>query len=213
MLSTAFGALLALQVGVSVNVQAEPADPSEGDSVRVELDSATLAGAYLDPGARELVRRARERRDGIDRSILSYRTLARERISVGISALRRERLLYRRESASRIHWRRDGPVHIQALGARDVIPFVSSEASVPRALQSSLTRLAFDPVNSMTSFAIGESDFFHHPLAAGSEADYRFASGDTTRIRLPDDREVTLIELRRSEEHTSELQSRGHLVC
>lgn len=196
MLSTTLGALLALQVGVTVNVHIEPGDRSEGDSVRVEVDSATLASAYLDAGARELVRLARERRDGADRSILAYRTLARELISVGVSALRRERLLFRHESASRIHWRRDGPIDIQALGAREVIPFVSSEVNVPRALERSLPRLAFDPTNSMTSLAVSDSDFIRHPLAPGSEADYRFGSGDTTRIQLPEGHQVTLIELR-----------------
>ena len=38
--------------------------------------------------------------------------------------------------------------------------------------------------------AEGEDAFVRHPFEEGSEADYRFSTGDTTRIRLPDGREA-----------------------
>lgn len=192
MLTSTLAALLALQVGVSVEFRTSP---GEQDSAGVELDSATIAGAYADPAARELVRLARERHEEVDLSIRSYQTLAKERISVGISALRRERLLFRRESASRIHWRRHAAVRIEALGARDVVPIAGSGPDVPEALDRYLPHLAFDPAEPMFEAGLGGSDFMRYPLAPGSEADYRFASGDTSRIRLPDGREVRLLEL------------------
>ena len=63
------------------------------------------SSAYLDAQARRLVAAARERRETIDRSITAYRTRMRERIGVGIRALRRDRMLYRREIALLIDWR------------------------------------------------------------------------------------------------------------
>lgn len=195
MLVAAFGVVLALQVNVTVEIDVDgPAERERAVEV-VELDSATLASAYLDPGARELVRRARQRREGVDRSIRAYRALARERVTIGINALRRERLLYRRESAARIDWRRHGPLRVEALGAREVIPLVIADPGIPTALESYLPHLAFDPAEPLVEFGFDEDDYFRHPLAAGAEADYRYATGDTTRIRLPDGREVQLIQL------------------
>ncbi|MGH7675281.1 MAG: hypothetical protein ACREMV_08415, partial [Gemmatimonadales bacterium] len=63
--------------------------------------------AYLDPAARELVARARARRETMDRSITGYDVMVTERMAVGIRALRRDRTLYRRELAVRVGWRRD----------------------------------------------------------------------------------------------------------
>ena len=73
------------------------------------------SAAYLDAGARRLVAAARTRRETIDRSITAYRTRMRERIGVGIRALRRDRMLYRREIALRIDWRRDSVAEIDPM--------------------------------------------------------------------------------------------------
>src|SRR5213083_1066725 len=80
------------------------------------------SGAYLDAEARRLVAAARTRRETIDRSITGYRTTMRERIGVGIRALRRDRMLYRRELALHIDWRRDSVTRIDVVGARQSIP-------------------------------------------------------------------------------------------
>lgn len=187
---------------------------SAGQLPREPVDSATLATAYADPGARELVRRARIRQDSTDRSILAYRALARQRVSVGLSTFRRERLLFRRESAARIHWRRYGPLEIDLLGAREVIPPASAEVRVPAGLESTIPHFLFDP--SENRFLPGsdpnyERDGLRHPLAPGSEADYRFASGDTTVIALPDGREVRLFELRLTPRRADPLLVSGSL--
>src|SRR5690606_6636846 len=94
-------------------------------------DSATLASAYLDAGARELVRLARERRRTVDRSIEAYETTATELVSIGLRAVRRDRTLWKREVASRIAWERDGPIRIEALGAREVVPILVPDVQVP----------------------------------------------------------------------------------
>src|SRR5690606_34577168 len=66
-------------------------------------------------------------------------------------------------------------------------------------LERSIPYFLFDP--SDNRFLPGsdpeyDRDGLRHPLAPGSEAHYRFESGDTTLITLPDGRSVRLLELR-----------------
>ena len=156
-------------------------------------DSAT---AYLDPGAQGLVARARARRLLVDRSIRAYEATARERIAVGLRALRRDRMVYRRELAVHISWRRDTVGEIRVLGAREAIPVAMRREQIPEDLASDAPDLAFDPANDQVRYARGDSGSARHPLAPGSEADYRFASGDTTDITFPDGRSLRVFELR-----------------
>src|SRR5690606_9841154 len=58
-----------------------------------------------------------------------------------------------------------------------------------------LLTLAFDPGDPQMLLRV-DTTAIRHPLAEGGEAHYRFASGDTTVIRLPDGRTVRLRELR-----------------
>ena len=163
---------------------------------RLLPDSATLASAYLDANARELVRLARERRRTVDRSIEAYETTAHERVSIGLRLVRRDRTVWEREVASRIAWERDGPIRIEALGAREVVPIASTDIQVPDDLDQYLPRLAFDPADPYLLTGWDDaSDEIPHPLAPGSEVDYRFRTGDTTVIRLPDGRQVRLLEV------------------
>jgi hypothetical protein len=150
--------------------------------------------AFLDPAARQLVERARAHRERVDRSITRYTTRATERISLGLSALRRERLFFRRETATSIDWQRDGVLRIHVDGARQVIPPVLRGVHVPHDVRD-VTHHAFDPADDRLFLGMMDSSFVHHPLAAGSEARYRFRSGDTTAIRLQDGRSVRLIAL------------------
>jgi len=160
-----------------------------------ELHGAVAqADAYLDVWASELVERGRERRTRVDQSIDRYTTRVEERISAGLRTLGRERLIYRRETVGDVDWRRDGTVRIEMLGAREVIPPVLSRAQIPEELDSFMPRLAFDPAESDV-FIRFDTTFLRHPLAPGSEEHYRFRSGDTATIRLPDGRTVRLFEL------------------
>jgi hypothetical protein len=153
-----------------------------------------LRSAYLDDEAREMVRLARIRRAMVDRRIEAYESTVVERISADLGVRTGERLLYRRETASRVHWTAD-TVRIEVLGAREVIPTVSARVQVPAALSRSMPSAAFDPVDSEMLLRLENTDL-RHPLAAGGEAHYRFAAGDSTVIRLPDGRPVRLRELR-----------------
>ena len=152
--------------------------------------------AYLDPGARDLVARARARRLLVDRSIRAYDVTVRERIAVGLRALRRDRMVYRRELALHVSWRRDTVGEIRVLGAREAIPIALRHEQIPEDLAADAPDLAFDPANDRVRYARGDSGDVRHPLAVGSEADYRFASGDTTDISFPDGRTLRVYELK-----------------
>src|SRR5712691_3211256 len=173
------------------------------------------SAAYLDPGASRLVAAARTRRETIDRSITAYRTRMRERIGVGIRALRRDRMLYRREIVLQIDWRRDGVSQINVIGARQSVPAAIPKPELPEDLKSDAGDYAFDPADDRLTIGFGGGGGgnrarrdstadstkhrdveFRHPLAPGSEADYRFASGDSSVVVFPDGRTIRLRELK-----------------
>ena len=184
--------------------------------VTAVLAAQTPAGdsaAYLDAGARRLVAAARMRRETIDRSITAYRTRLRERIGVGIRALRRDRMLYRREIALQIDWRRDGVTQINVIGARQSVPAAIPKPVLPEDLKSDAGDYAFDPADDRLTVGFGGGGDrarrdstadstqhhdveFRHPLAPGSEADYRFATGDSSVVVFPDGRTIKLRELK-----------------
>ena len=150
--------------------------------------------AYANAATRELVRLARERRELVDASITHYNTLAKERVSMGLRTARRDRLFFRRETASRIDWQRGGPIRIDVLGAREVVPAITPKVQVPNDLAGFLPRLAYDPMNAQTLISFDTTDL-RHPLADGGEAHYRYERGDSTTIDLGN-RIIRLIELR-----------------
>jgi hypothetical protein len=161
------------------------------------------SGAYLDPAARRLVAAARVRRETIDRSITAYRVTMQERIGAGVRALRRDRTLYRRELALRIYWRRDSVGQIDVVGAREAVPAVRPQVGMPDDLKGDVTDYAFDPADDRLTIAFGggsdgegQGVRLGHPLASGSEADYRFATGDSSVLVFPDGRTILLRELR-----------------
>ncbi len=161
-------------------------------------DTAT----YLDPGARELVEGARAYRSGVDRSLESYRALARGTIDVGVRAAFRDRVLYRCQDAVRVEWRRDGQHTMEVLGARQTAPLISRDVTVPDEPGECGPSVLFDPGGDRLEIAgvmggsSADSSFLRHPLAPSNQSHYRFRSGDTTRIGLPDGSEVILLELR-----------------
>ena len=163
-------------------------------SLMLAAPTRAQTDAYLDAGARELVRLARERRNTVDRSITRYTTIVQERMSGGLRTPAWDRLFYRRETAGSIDWRRDGPVRINVLGAREVIPAALKNAQVPGDLRGFMPHLAFDPMDSELLVRF-DTTFLRHPLAADGESHYQFRSGDTTTIRLPEGRDIRLFEL------------------
>ncbi|HUG40286.1 MAG TPA: hypothetical protein VMM12_07370 [Longimicrobiales bacterium] len=159
-------------------------------------DSAALATAYATAEARELVRQARARRGMIDGSVFRYRAAVRQRLSVGLRALRRDRLLYRRETAAVVDWRRDGPTTVEVLGAREAVPVALPGLRIPDDLEEFVVGMVPRPGGNELVLSISGPGFAWHPLVEGGEAVYRYAIGDSTDIRLPDGRQIRLVELR-----------------
>ena len=181
----------------------------------MQAPAGDTSSAYLDAAARRLVAAARTRRETIDRSISAYQVTMRERIGVGIRALRRDRMLYRREITLHIAWSRDSITRIEVVGARQTIPAAIPEPSLPEDLKSDAPDYAFDLANDRLTVGWsggrdeeqrdsttdstrrhGGDIEFRHPLAPGSERYYRFASGDSSVVMFPDGRTIRLRELR-----------------
>lgn len=152
------------------------------------------AGSYRDATARELVARAREYRRMADRGVSEYQVVGRERVAVGLRAVGRDREVYSSEHAARVNWQREGPIRIEVLGARESNP---GEVDVlPDGLMGEVKDLAFDPADSRLKVGIFEGQWVRHPLAEGSEAFYRYRTGDTLQVRLPQGTTVRVFELR-----------------
>jgi hypothetical protein len=156
-------------------------------------DSITTATAYADSAARRIVEQAREHRHRVDRSITRYRTIGVDRLTVGLNALRRERMLVRRETALRIDWRRDERSHVEVVGSRLAVPIALPDPFIDDDVDAS--DLMFDPSSDRFFLGVLDSSFVFHPFADNSEIHYRYASGDTTTIRLQDGRTVLLLAL------------------
>jgi hypothetical protein len=177
------------------------------------------SAAYADAGTRALVTAARERRARVERTIDAYGVTARERMHVSVEALSRNRTLFGKETAVRIDWRRDGQSSVRVLGAREASPATSRGISLPDDLLSEAADPAFDPdrlQGSLFSFG-GTAQVSREekedsteaknevsinvdmtpidPLVQGSEAHYRFRSGDTTTIRMQDGGQLRMIQL------------------
>lgn len=178
--------------------------------------------AYRDQQARSLMERARLARYRDIEGMRSYEGVLRERIYVGLTALRfrRERSLFEQERIARLRWSADGERAIQWLGARRAIPIVGADtrpdmdpptgggvggagaevrAELQRELPDELLRevelpaFVFDPSGDRLMFG---DDWALHPLSDTAAAHYRFASGDTLRLRIPsEDREIVLEEI------------------
>lgn len=162
---------------------------------RDPVDSATIRSAFLDATARAIVEGARARRDRVDRSITRYTARSVERISFGVSALRRDRLVYRRELAARIEWNREGDRVVEVEGAREVVPVAFRGVRLPEDLHE-IGEQAFDPADDTFVFFSDDPDaFVVHPLSPGAERHYRYRTGDTTTIRLQDGRTLRLLSL------------------
>ena len=153
---------------------------------------------YLDPGARVLLNLARERRGSRAGAIRTYRAQVTERMFFGIRALRRDRVLYRKEIAARLAWHRGGPDTVTVVGAREAVPIAARDPSVPSDLQHDGPGLVFDPASPRLQFGAGDSSFVYDPVASGGEGSYQYRSGDTTEIgsSVPNGPTTRLIELR-----------------
>jgi hypothetical protein len=169
---------------------------------------AQAPDTYLDPVARSLHEVARENWQAIDESIVRYTALIQQRIAAAIRTPLKDRTLYRNETAVRAFWDREYEPLLQILGTRAQYP--GREIAERDGNLTWLDDLAFDapfePGGDRLLFGItdqGEEGYeprdddfwFAHPLAAGADSLYRYRSGDTLTLALPDGRTLQTVKL------------------
>ena len=85
-------------------------------------------------------------------------------------------------------------IDIDVVGAREVVPVAMSKIQIPDDLGDYMPHIAFDPMDSDLLIRFDTTDIIH-PLSPPGERNYRFRTGDSTAIRLPDGRTIRLHEL------------------
>jgi hypothetical protein len=168
---------------------------------------APVSDTFGDADVRSLVEAAREARGRAEEGLESFDGRMWERIYVGFDAVgfRRERGLYTQERVARIRWEREGERTVRWEAARRDVPVAGLSSddseSMARGLVRSLARegppppLLFEPGSDRLIF--GSDEWALHPLSDTAGLHYRYTSGDTLRIVLPEDgRALTLAEVR-----------------
>jgi hypothetical protein len=169
--------------------------------VTPELDRT----AFADASARTLLGRARVARLTQDSALRAYDAKTYQRLSVGVGFRRigRDRLLLRSENASRVRWSKDNGVWVEPTGARAVMPAIKEAdldidaddmAAIPYFPGRETLWMPSGDMG-VARAEVNERDMLH-PLATGAEAYYRYATGDSISIQLPDGRRIALRELR-----------------
>lgn len=182
-----------------------------GYARRLPVTAQVLATAFRDPGAKLLLERAREARLAQDSALLAYDATTYQRISAGMgfSRIGRDRLIFRTENVSRVQWQRGIGAWIDVKGQRTAIPIAPKEAQAEAqddmADDADMAAIPYYPGYEELWIGANEGQGIQktvnerelvHPLAKGAEAYYRYESGDSAIIRLPDKSVIKLRELR-----------------
>lgn len=172
--------------------------PPRRDSVTAELERT----AFHDEGARQLLYRAREARVRQDSSLQSYEASSYQRISAGVGVRGMSRLAFRSETSAKVRWSRTGGAWVDITGRRAVAPVIGEGISADGDMDW-MSPLPYYP--GREALWVGGSGRVRaevddrelvHPIALGSEAYYKYASGDSLIFTLPDGARITLRELR-----------------
>jgi hypothetical protein len=156
--------------------------------------------AFRDPQARTLLARAREARLAQDAALSAYDAKTYMRISVGLGVRRLgvEKLFFRTEQAARVRWARATGLWVEPTGRRAVFPMGHAEIDLTEATPIPFfpgRESLWFPGSDITEVEVDENELLH-PLAEGAEAYYKFETGDSATIRLPEGRVIALRELR-----------------
>ena len=165
---------------------------------------------YLDPAARTLFETAQANWRTVDESIVRYTALIQQRIAVMLRTPLKDRVIYRNETAVRAFWDQDYDAVIQVLGTHSEYP--GRSIAVREGDLDFLDDLPFDdpfePGGDRLLFGLdtdeddspfetnaGDGFWIVHPLAEGSDSVYRYESGDTLSLALPDGRVLQAVQL------------------
>lgn len=164
--------------------------------------------AFEDSVAQLLYTAARANWQSLDESIQRYAAVIRQRAATSIRALFRDRVLYHNETVVRAFWDRDHEAVVQVLGTRSEYPgrqiaiadsdlYWLEDLSFDRPFDPGGDRLLFGiPDEGSLSLEPEDDEYWlAHPLAGGADSLYRFRSGDTLTLSLPDGRRLRAIQL------------------
>jgi hypothetical protein len=169
---------------------------------RPAITPAILASAFKDSRARDLLLQARQARLIQDSTLTAYDASAYERVSVGMGFKRigRDRLLMRAERATHVTWQRDKGALVEVKGQRSAFPMIEGVGNGDINLCCG-GDIPYSPgretlwIGSGLAKADVSEDEIIHPLAAGAEAYYTYASGDSVTFQLPGGQRIELREL------------------
>ena len=189
-----------LSIVIQEAIRNAPRDrrPARRDSVTAELERS----AFADAAARDLLQRARAARMAQDSSLQSYDAKTYQRISVGVGfrAIGRDRLLARTEVASRVRWSRASGAMVEITGERAVAPAFGGTADFEPQMTTPVPYYPGREALWIGGDGLAEAEVddreLVHPIATGSEAYYRYSTGDSLIFTLSDGARITLRELR-----------------
>ena len=165
------------------------------------------ATAFEDPVARQLYTAAYNRWHALDTTIAGYTAVIRQRVATAIRTPLKDRLVFSNEHAVRTFWNRGRRPVVKVLGDRtrhpgrnfalargeagwlDAMPY--AEPFVPG---SDHLFFGWDREQEIGPPGIERRSIIH-PLAEGGDLVYRFRSGDTITLSLPDGRRVQAVGL------------------
>jgi len=161
-----------------------------------------FATAYGDAGTRALLEQARVARLTQDSTLTSYSASASERATVGMALNRfaRDRIFFRYERTARVRWDSRGGARVEITGERTTAPLFARGGRVDLDLAEVPPIPYFPGREPLLGAALARANVsdrdIANPLAAGAEAYYTYAAGDSAVVRLPGGQSITLRELR-----------------
>jgi len=187
---------------VAVGVAACAAAPGAAQAPQYAPD------AFVDSLAADLYASAVESWSTLDESIVRYTALIQQRIAAAIRTPLKDRTIYRNETTVRAFWDQDYDAVVQVLGTRSQYP--GRDIAVREGDLDWLEDMPFDdpfePGGDRLFFGLTDQDdegfqpsdddfWIAHPLAEGADSLYRFRSGDTLTLSLPDGRRLRAVQL------------------
>lgn len=164
--------------------------------------------AFLDSLAPRIYASALRHWSSLDTSVVRYTALIQQRIAADLRTPLKDRTIYRAETAVRAFWDKDYDAVLQVLGTRSQYP--GRDIAVREGDLDWLEDMPFDepfePGGDRLFFGMVERDdegfrprdddfWFAHPLGEGADSLYRFKSGDTLTLSLPDGRQLRAVQL------------------